>query len=79
MKSLIIKVFSICIVIVIATYLIVYAQNAMITKAVSVCIVAIMVIYWIIYARNTRKRKIQELQRDDYLYAKDSGLPLSVN
>lgn len=79
MKSLITKVLSICIAVVIATYLIIYAQNAMITKAVSVCIVAAMVIYWIVYARNTRKRKIQELQRDDYLYAKDSDLPLSIN
>lgn len=79
MKSLITKVLSICIAVVIATYLIIYAQNAMITKVLSVCIVAAMVIYWIVYAENTRKRKKQESQRDDYLYAKDSDLPLSVN
>lgn len=79
MKSLITKVLSICIAVVIATYLIIYVRSAMITKAVSVCIVVAMVIYWIVYAENTRKRKKQESQRDDYLYAKDNDLPLSIN
>ena len=51
----------------------------MITKIFSVCIIAAMVIYWIVYERNTRKRKKQELQRDDYLFAKESDLPLQIN
>lgn len=51
----------------------------MITKIFSVCIVVAMVIYWIVYERNTRKRKKQELQRDDYLFAKENDLPLHIN
>ena len=51
----------------------------MITKIFSVCIVAAMVLYWIVYERNTRKRKKQELQRDDYLFAKENDLPLQIN
>ena len=51
----------------------------MITKIFSVCIIAAMVIYWIVYERNTRKRKKQELQRDDYLFAQENDLPLQIN
>ena len=54
-------------------------MNGLITKMFSVCIVAAMVIYWIVYERNTRKRKKQELQRDDYLFAKENDLPLQIN
>lgn len=79
MKGLIIKVLSISIAVVIAVYLIIYERNTMITKMFSVCIAAAMVIYWIVYERNTRKRKKQELQRDDYLFAKENNLPLHIN
>ena len=79
MKGLIIKVLSISIAVVIAVYLIIYEKNTMITKMFSVCIAAAMVIYWIVYERNTRKRKKQELQRDDYLFAKENNLPLHIN
>ena len=79
MNGLIIKVFSISIAVVIAVYLIIYERNTMITKMFSVCIVVAMVIYWIVYERNTRKRKKQELQRDDYLFAKENNLPLHIN
>ena len=79
MKGLIIKVLSISIAVVIAVYLIIYEKNTMITKMFSVCIAAAMVIYWIVYERNTRKRKKQELQRDDYLFAKENYLPLHIN
>ena len=54
-------------------------MNGLITKMFSVCIVVAMVIYWIVYERNTRKRKKQELQRDDYLFAKENDLPLQIN
>ena len=54
-------------------------MNGLITKMFSVCIVVAMVIYWIVYERNTRKRKKQELQRDDYLFAKENNLPLHIN
>ena len=54
-------------------------MNGLITKMFSVCIVVAMVIYWIVYGRNTRKRKKQELQRDDYLFAKENNLPLHIN
>ena len=79
MNGLIIKVLSICIAVVTAVYLIIYERNTMITKIFSVCIVAAMVLYWIVYERNTRKRKKQELQRDDYLFAKENDLPLQIN
>ncbi len=79
MKSLIIRVLSICIVVVTVTYLIIFARDAMITKAISLCIVAAMVIYWIIYTKNTKERKKLEAQRNDYLYAKENELPLSIN
>ena len=79
MNGLIIKVFSISIAVVIAVYLIIYERNTMITKMFSVCIVVAMVIYWIVYERNTRKRKKQELQREDYLFAKENDLPLHIN
>ena len=54
-------------------------MNGLITKMFSVCIVVAMVIYRIVYERNTRKRKKQELQRDDYLFAKENNLPLHIN
>ena len=54
-------------------------MNGLITKMFSLCIVVAMVIYWIVYERNTRKRKKQELQRDDYLFAKENNLPLHIN
>ena len=54
-------------------------MNGLITKMFSLCIVVAMVIYWIVYERNTRKRKKQELQRDDYLFAKENDLPLQIN
>ena len=79
MNRLIRNVLGISIAVVIAVYLMIYARNAVITKIVSVCIAAAMVIYWIIYERNTRKRKRQELQRDDYLFAKENELPLHIN
>ena len=79
MNGLIIKVLSISIAVVIAVYLIIYERNTMLTKMFSVCIVAAMVLYWIVYERNTRKRKKQELQRDDYLFAKENDLPLQIN
>lgn len=79
MNGLIIKVLSISIAVVTVVYLIIYKGNTMITKIFSVCIIAAMVIYWIVYERNTRKRKKQELQRDDYLFAKESDLPLQIN
>lgn len=47
-------------------------KNTMITKMFSMCIVVAMVIYWFVYERNTRKRKKQELQREDYLFAKEN-------
>ena len=79
MNGLIIKVLSISIAVVTVVYLIIYKGNTMITKIFSVCIIAAMVIYWIVYERNTRKRKKQELQRDDYLFAKENDLPLQIN
>lgn len=79
MNGLIIKVLSISIAAVTVVYLIIYKGNTMITKIFSVCIIAAMVIYWIVYERNTRKRKKQELQRDDYLFAKENDLPLQIN
>ena len=79
MNGLIIKVLSISIAVVTVVYLIIYKGNTMITKIFSVCIIAAMVIYWIVYERNTRKRKKQELQRDDYLFAKENDLPLNIN
>ncbi len=79
MNRLIRNVLGISIVVVIAVYLMIYARNTVITKIVSVCIAAAMVIYWIIYERNTRKRKRQELQRDDWLFAKENELPLHIN
>lgn len=79
MNGLIIKVLSISIAVVTVVYLIIYQGNTMITKIFSVCIIAAMVIYWIVYERNTRKRKKQELQRDDYLFAKENDLPLQIN
>ncbi len=79
MNGLIIKVLSICIAVVIAIYLIIYEKNTMITKMFSMCIVVEMVIYWFVYERNTRKRKKQELQREDYLFAKENDLPLHIN
>lgn len=54
-------------------------MNGLITKMFSVCIVVAMVIYRVVYERNTRKRKKQELQRDDYLFAKENNLPLHIN
>ena len=54
-------------------------MNGLITKMFSLCIVVAMVIYRIVYERNTRKRKKQELQRDDYLFAKENNLPLHIN
>ena len=74
MNGLIIKVLSISIAVVTVVYLIIYKGNTMITKIFSVCIIAAMVIYWIVYERNTGKRKKQELQRDDYLFAKENDL-----
>lgn len=79
MNGLIIKVLSISIAVVTVVYLIIYKGNTMITKIFSVCIIAAMVICWIVYERNTRKRKKQELQRDDYLFAKENDLPLQIN
>lgn len=79
MNGLIITVLGICTAVVIAVYLIIYKSNAMITKMVCVCIAAAMAIYWIICERNTRKRKKQELQRDDYLFAKENYLPSHIN
>lgn len=79
MNGLIITVLGICTAVVIAVYLIIYKSNAMITKMVCVCIAAAMAIYWIICERNTRKRKKQELHRDDYLFAKENYLPLHIN
>ena len=79
MNRLIRNVLGISIAVVIAVYLMIYARNTVITKIVSVCIAAAMVIYWIIYERNTRKRKRQELQRDDWLFAKENELPLHIN
>ena len=54
-------------------------MNGLITKMFSVCIVVAMGIYRVVYERNTRKRKKQELQRDDYLFAKENNLPLHIN
>ena len=54
-------------------------MNGLITKMFSVCMVVAMVIYRVVYERNTRKRKKQELQRDDYLFAKENNLPLHIN
>ena len=79
MNGLIITVLSISIAVVIAVYLIIYERNTMITEIFSVCIVVAMVIYWIVCERNKRKRKKQELQRDDYLFAKENNLPLGIN
>ena len=79
MKGLIIKVLSICIAVVTVVYLNIFNRDSLITKIFSICIVAAMVLYWIVYERNTRKRKKQELQRDDYLFAKENDLPLQIN
>ena len=79
MNSLIIKVLSICIAVVITIYLIIFEKNTMLTKLFSMCIVGAMVIYWFVYERNTRKRKKQELQREDSLFAKGNDLPLHIN
>ena len=65
MNGLIIKVLSISIAVVTVVYLIIYKGNTMITKIFSVCIIAAMV--------------KQELQRDDYLFAKENDLPLQIN
>lgn len=79
MKNLIVKVLGICIAVVITVYLNAFATNAVITKIVSGGVAAALVIYLTFYERNTRQRKRQELQRDDYLYAKDNDLPLKIN
>ena len=79
MNGLILTVLGICTAAVIAVYLMIYESNAMITKIVIVCIAASMAIYWIVCERNTRKRKIRELHRDDYLFAKENGLPPQID
>lgn len=47
-------------------------MNILIGKIISICVAAAIVIELIVVERNTKKRKEQELHRDDYLYAKDN-------
>lgn len=54
-------------------------MNDLIIKVLSISIAVVIAVYLIIYERNTKKRKKQELQRDDYLFAKENDLPLHIN
>lgn len=54
-------------------------MRILIAKIISLCIAVAIVIDLSVIKVNTRKRKKREAQRDDYLYAEDSDLPLSIN